>query len=360
MNILFIGKRFYTKRDALLERYGRIYQLPYYWQKFGIDVTLWLLDYHGQDVVESASEEGLIIKSTPVRSWIFIRQLCRLMFARGPRPQIIVASGDCYIGLMACLIAKRLKAKFVFDIYDKYDEFPGYRDLLGLDLFRFLRNKADVCFFASRILPDLLGGYRPTDLIVANGVDTKHFRSLGKDECRKLLGIETEAYLVGYFGSMEPDRGIDDLLEAITILRGQDIFIRLIIAGKTDQQMKLERDDVIYLGDIPYQQMPKVLACCDVLALPYRRSAMMDAGASNKIIEYIASGRPIAATRTPNLLANFIEDSDFVNSTAEPGNSKSLAQCIQSVLESPVKLNIPSGSAWPDVASLALAHLQKI
>lgn len=28
MNLLFIGKRHYTNRDALAERYGRIYQFP--------------------------------------------------------------------------------------------------------------------------------------------------------------------------------------------------------------------------------------------------------------------------------------------------------------------------------------------
>ena len=29
--ILFLGKRFFTNKDALLERFGRVYQLPSIW-----------------------------------------------------------------------------------------------------------------------------------------------------------------------------------------------------------------------------------------------------------------------------------------------------------------------------------------
>jgi len=44
-SVLFIGKRFYTNRDALTERYGRIYQLPHLWAEDGVSTRLWLVDY---------------------------------------------------------------------------------------------------------------------------------------------------------------------------------------------------------------------------------------------------------------------------------------------------------------------------
>lgn len=356
MNILFIAKRFYTNRDALLERYGRIYQLPHYWQQNGAETKLWLLDYHGKDTIRT-SRDSLSTISTPLRKWSFFKQFFETLLRRNFNPQIIVASGDCYIGFMAWLLAKLLRVKFVFDIYDRYDEFGGYRRILWCDPLRFLRDKADACFFASSAVNNYLGGHRITDLVVPNGIDTQHFKPLDKVICRAQLALPRENIIVGYFGSMERDRGVDDLLEAISILVDEGLEILLLIAGKTDQLENLQRPYVNYLGNVPYQQMPTVLACCDLLALPYRRSPVMDAGASNKIIEYIAAGRPIAATRTPNLLANFVDNEDFVKSTAEPGDPKSLSECIKNVLETPIKLTLPAGHIWPDVADMALTHL---
>ena len=40
MSVLFIGKRYYTNRDALAERYGRIYQLPWNWANAGVHTHL--------------------------------------------------------------------------------------------------------------------------------------------------------------------------------------------------------------------------------------------------------------------------------------------------------------------------------
>ena len=70
MNTLFIGKRYYTNRDALLERYGRIYQLPALWRQDGVDVRLWLLDYHRRRsaAAEAAPEDALPIDCLPVPS----------------------------------------------------------------------------------------------------------------------------------------------------------------------------------------------------------------------------------------------------------------------------------------------------
>ena len=73
MNILFIGKRFYTNRDALTEKYGRIYQLPYHWAKAGVDTKLWLIDYHSTEFI-TQQDDSLAIISTPVKNGSVIKQ----------------------------------------------------------------------------------------------------------------------------------------------------------------------------------------------------------------------------------------------------------------------------------------------
>lgn len=360
--MLFMGKRYYTNRDALKEHYGRVYQLPSQLQLAGNSVSLWLIDYYGRDLTATPifDEKSLPVVSTYLFSMAMLKKGFATLFVRRSRPEIIVASGDCYLGLLAWAIARLLRARFIFDIYDRYDEFPGYRRLPGFDPLVFLRQRADACFFASEIVPVQLGGRKDTDIIVPNGIDTDFFKPLDKVLCRRQMGLENEDILIGYFGSMEPDRGVDDLLQAVELLVNSGLSVRLLLAGTVADPGNFKLPYVLYLGNVAYASMPELLGCCDVLTLPYRRSAFMDAGASNKIAEYIAAGRPIAATHTPNLLANFQVGDKFSKYLAEPANPQSLAAAIRRALNSPLELSLPAEMTWPEISRLTLAKLTKL
>lgn len=357
VTILFIGKRFYTNRDALEEHYGRIWQLPWHWARAGIPTQLWLIDYHSREQV--VKNEGLLeVVSTPVRGISAFRQWLR---ARKTPVQTVVASGDCYIGLMAYRLARRLGARFVFDVYDKYDEFGAYRRLPGFDPLRFLLEAADVRMFASRALHDDLCQAPERDLLVPNGVDTQRFVALDRDASRRQLELPRDLSCVGYFGGMEPDRGVADLIEAVGQLREQGLGVELLLGGKRVAGVDVDADGVRYLGNVPYAQMPTVLAACDLLAVPYRRSAFMDAGASNKIAEAIACRRPLVATRTPNLMANFPEQAKRLGDLlATPGDATDLARVIQAQLRQPRLVNMPTGMGWPEIAGDVAAGLALI
>lgn len=352
MNVLFVGKRFYTNRDALQDRFGRIYQLPMHWARKGANVTLWLVDYHGPDTVE-ATEGAMRVVSTPVLKTGFPRQLLRA-FRRGAsdRPDVVVASGDCYLGLLGYRLAKRHGARFVFDVYDKYDEFGAYVGLPGFDLFRFLLGKADACLFASHALMRQLAGDVKAALLVPNGIDTDRFGALDQAASRDALGLPRDARLVGYFGSMEPDRGIGDLLEAVRQLRQEGLPVELLMAGRADPGQDLDQPGVRYLGNLPHARIAQVIACCDVLALPYRRSPFMDVATSCKIAEYMASERPIAATRTPLLLENFPAQARVLDDLlAEPADPRSLAQSIRAQLTQRRLVHLPEGWSWEAIAA---------
>lgn len=353
VNVLFIGKRFYTNRDALEDRFGRIYQLPMHWARKGANVRLWLVDYHGSEAAEATDGSGMRVVSTPIRSMAFFRQWFRAFRkGAGDRPDVVVASGDCYVGLLGYRLAKRHGARFVFDVYDKYDEFGAYVRLPGLDLFRFLLRKADACLFASHGLMRRLAGQVKAALFVPNGVDTERFRALDQATSRDALGLPRDARLVGYFGSMEPDRGIGDLLDAVHLLRQNGMAVELLMAGKRHPGLDLDRPGVRYLGTVPYGRIAQVMACCDVLALPYRRSPFMDVATSCKIAEYMASARPIAATRTPLLLENFPTQAQALDDLlAEPGNAASLAESIRAQLGQRRLVDPPEGWSWEAIAA---------
>lgn len=352
MRILFTGKRHYTNRDAFTERFGRIYQLPYWWAEEGHSVDLWLIDYHGHEAASTRDGE-LRVESTPVLRGRFFARWVGACFSRWSqrRPDVIVASGDCYTGLVAYLAAVLCGAKFVFDVYDRYDVFEGYRRLPGFDPLSFLLRRAWLVTFASaKVLDDLKSLTRET-LLVPNGVDLDRFRPLPMSESRKQFGLPETVSLVGYFGSMEPERGIEDLIAAVAGLVADGAAINLVIGGKADPDISFDYPWLHFLGNIPFEKMPAALASCDVLALPYRQGAFVDNASSCKIAEYIAVERPILATRSPNLTRNFPRQASQLSSLlATPGDVVELGSCLLSQLQQRRLVDMPSDMDWQSIS----------
>jgi len=361
MRVLFIGKRFYTNRDAYTERFGRIYRLPFWWAKAGHEVDLWLIDYHGRDV--GVTQDGALkVETTPVLRWRFFKRWISACFNRRSvrRPDIIVASGDCYIGLLGYMVARLRRAKFVFDVYDRYDLFDGYRRLLGFDPQTFLVRNADLVSFASVAVLDELRQLARDAALVPNGIDLSLFQPLPMRDSRKKFDLPDEVPLIGYFGSMEVDRGVGDLIDAVAGLVDQGIQICLVIGGKANSEINLEYSWVRYLGNLDYKQMPSALASCDLLALPYRQSEFMDQGASCKIAEYIAVQRPVVATRTQNLVRNFPKQAvELDDLLATPGDAKDLGRCIVGQLSERRLVSLPKGLDWREISQRALVDVSK-
>ena len=110
-----------------------------------------------------------------------------------------------------------------------------------------------------------------------------------------------------------------------------------------------------------FPEIPYALAACDILAIPYRRSPFMDAGASNKIAEAIACERPIVATKSPNLYANFAKQAlELEKYLAEPNDPNSLSLAIIEQLEDQIIVSRPNNIYWEDLALNALKHVMEL
>lgn len=355
--ILFIGKRFYTNKDALAERFGRVYRLPAAWAAQGVDARLWLVDYHTREAVERR-DCGLPILSTPVPGLAFLRAAWAAWRAR---PTVVVGAGDCYVGLLAWALARLRGARFVFDIYDKYDEFAGYRRLPFFDPFTFLRRRADLRLYCSRGLQALHAGEPGPSAFVANGVDEREFAPADRDACRARLALPAADVLVGYFGSMEPDRGVADLLEAMARVRASGRAATLLLCGRAEPGLSLDGEGILFRGLVPHADMPCYLNACDLLAIPYRESAIMDMGASCKIAEYLMVRRPLVSTRTANFTANFPAQAAELDDQLVPSRDPAaLAQAIARQLDDRRLATRPLHMAWPGIAADALQAIRAL
>ena len=110
-------------------------------------------------------------------------------------------------------------------------------------------------------------------------------------------------YLVGYVGVMGAQEGIDLLLQAVHhmvhVLGRRDVHFGLVGGGTAlarMQQMAVELDiaaHVTFTGRVPDQEMLAMLNTADVCVNPDLANEMNDKSTMNKIMEYMALGKPI-------------------------------------------------------------------
>lgn len=357
MRILCLAKARYTNRDVIEERFGRVDRLPRHWRAAGHDARLELIDYRSLRR-RRVREPELPIRSHPFADPSTAFRLRRL--AARWRPRVVVASGDCLLGLLGLRLARAAGARFVFDVYDDYRTFGGYRLFLGRDVFGRLLERADLVFYASQAMAAAHPGPGP-GLLVPNAVDTEQFTPMPAAQAREQLGMPAGVSYVGYFGSMELDRGVGDLIAAVEALRRRRGDVRLLVCGTRHPATPLERPWIDYRGAVPHARVPLHISACDAVALPYRRSEMMDRGASCKIAEYLACRRPVVATRTPNLLANFPLQAEALEpALAKPGDPEDLARAIEVQLDRAIVLPVPPELTWARVAADAERALSGI
>jgi glycosyltransferase involved in cell wall biosynthesis len=110
-------------------------------------------------------------------------------------------------------------------------------------------------------------------------------------------------FLVGYVGTMGEQEGVDGLLEAVRYivrdLGRTDVHCALVGGGTSLEAMKAlatrlgVADYVTFAGRVSDELMLRVLNTADVCVNPDRANAMNDKSTMNKIMEYMALGKPI-------------------------------------------------------------------
>jgi len=133
--------------------------------------------------------------------------------------------------------------------------------------------------------------------VIGNAVDVERFQRAPRGTLRRSLGVGDDAFLIGFVGRLETQKGLDILLEAFTRVRSEIPHARLIVVGAGREETQLRSlareidlgDSAIFLGW--RSDIPEILADLDLLAAPSRWEGM-----SNVILEALAAGVPVVAT----------------------------------------------------------------
>jgi glycosyltransferase involved in cell wall biosynthesis len=199
---------------------------------------------------------------------------------------------------------------------------------------------ADCVTVTSRALHDravALGIERSRVHYIPSGADTDTIRPLPKAETRIALGFPPDATIIEFVGFINYD--FDLIIRSFPLVQRRFPDVVLLLVGQRypvtrhilkDQNL---RRNIREVGIVPFQELPKYLACADVLLLPFTDKICNIGRGPIKLGDYMAAGRPIVSQAVGDLRHIFRQEAPFGVLTQD--TPESFAQGICSLLENP-------------------------
>jgi len=279
---------------------GRGYEKKYE-EIDGIAIHRYDLPMEAEGALGYALEYGAALFHTFRLSW-------KVLFTRGF--DVIHACNPPDLFFLIGAFFKLLGKKFVFDHHDinpeLYEAKFGRRDFfwkLMVALERFTFKCANVSIATNESYKRIAierGGMDPQKVFVVRSGPSLERMKIQPPEPALRRGRK---HLVGYVGVMGKQEGIDLLLQAVRHivreLKRGDIHFGLVGGGTSLEELRtLARelgveDYVTFTGRVPDAELLAVLNTADVCVNPDIANDMNDKSTMNKIMEYMALGKPI-------------------------------------------------------------------
>ena len=206
---------------------------------------------------------------------------------------------------------------------------------------------ADRIVAVSKGVMDVLlkrGCPRSKIVLIENGVNTSMFSNnieLSDIESeKKRLGVfHLNVPVLCYVGAVRPWQGLDILIDAAPLISDELGEIKVLIVGGGEGLSDLKeaaKERGLFAvfgfpGTVPYAGVPLSIAVSDVCLAPFVRGR---AASPIKIYEYMASRKPVVASRIPGL--EFIEEKKL-GILVTPEDPKELAKAVVHLLKAPEK-----------------------
>jgi glycosyltransferase involved in cell wall biosynthesis len=175
--------------------------------------------------------------------------------------------------------------------------------------------------------------------VVHNGINLDKYQPV-KDyqQLKKDWNISEDSRVISYVGRLDPEKGIEILLNAFALLQKTSIKTKLLIAGKpvlageeykeTLKQLTIDLDiqnHVNFLGHIA--NTTTLYQVSDVTVLPSQWSEPFP----RSTIESMACGTPVVASRTGGIPESLT--GEFGKGLFEPGCAEDLAKTLNQIID---------------------------
>ncbi len=198
---------------------------------------------------------------------------------------------------------QKYKGKYYYHAHNEILRTFGYDNYLK-------RARGYICVsnFIGSKMQELLPEYPKSRIsVLRNRVDEKKFREIDEKRIasfRKKYHIPGDKLLFTFIGRLNPEKGVKELLMAYRAAKPE--AAKLVIAGsyyfgsgiKSEYEEELKtiaedlKDDIIFTGNIDYEDMPYMYAVSDVIVLP----SIWNDPAPLTVIESLTCGKPLITT----------------------------------------------------------------
>ena len=364
MRIAYLCKRRYMSKDVIVDRYARLYEIPYQLARLGHDVQGFCLSYGGgtqEGQWEHDAQPGRLVwrsrnlaSSFPSYPWRLLSGL------RAFTPDLIFSASDIPHVVLGRWFAKRLRVPLAVDLYDNFEGFGQARIPGMVPALRRAVPRADLVTTTSEPLRRLVvDGYCATGDVVAmpSTVDRSIFRPRDKAACRAALGLPMQGMLIGTAGGLYRDKGIAALYEAWPLVAAARPDVHLVLAGLSEAAMPVpEGDRVHYLGALSHERVAELFCALDVGAIcildtPFGRYCF-----PQKAYEMLACNLPVVAANVGAMGALF---SGTPQCLYRAGDSRDLASKLLEQLATPQHHDIIIED-WRQIIERLEPRLQRI
>ena len=267
---------------------------------------------------------------------------------------LLVESPPLFLGYSAMGLAKKLKAKLIFNVSDLWPESAEKLDLvsnkyllkLAYDLEKRCYKKAKLVTGQTQgIVDDIKGRFPSKDVFwLPNGVDLEYYNpNQIKSDFRLKNGFEASDLLFFYGGIIGHAQGLEVILEAANQLKAYP-NIKFIIQGAGPEKErllvlkeKLKLDNVFFFNAVNKNEMPSILKGVDVALVPLKKLELFTGAIPSKIFEALAMEKALLLGVDGEAKKHFIDKADS-GYFFEPENVKDLVDKIIKFEQNPEEL----------------------
>jgi glycosyltransferase involved in cell wall biosynthesis len=349
MRIAFLCKRRYMSKDVIVDRYARLYEIPFQLTRLGHDVRGYCLSYGNEEEGEwehDAAPGHLHWESRSLGQWKlpallgYSRHLARRL--QEFKPDVIIGASDIPHVVLGARLAKRFGVPYAADLYDNFEGFGQARIPGFVSALRRAVREADLVTTTSAPLRDfVIDTYKAHGEVIAmpSTIDKSVFHPRDRAACRRALGLPVDARLIGTAGGLYRDKGIGVLYDAWNRLQGTVPDLHLVLAGPHEVGFPPPTGErVHYLGALAHERVAELFSALDVgiisvLDTPFGRYCF-----PQKAYEMLACDVAVAAADIGAMHDLF---ADAPGRLFRAGDAQGLADCVREQLADSARPNQP-------------------
>ena len=336
MKILALMKRFGANKDMVLDDFGRQIRLfePLA-KKHRIDFLC--PDYKKREN-KNIKRNGINFYVRPYsafRHFSFLKTL-RDMIKKN-KYDVIVGTSDPLLGILGYAYAKKFRIIHVYDMQDDYSCYSSYRIPFIRYLDEIAVRNSDAVITVSDSLKKKIRKFRKRHTYtLQNGVETNLSKKISKGAARKKLNLP-DGKMIVYVGEISRFKGGNILIEAFRMIKKMIPDSHLLLSGKVSD-VDINHEGIIYRQFKKREDVALALNAADVAVIPNIRNSFSEYCFPYKLLEYMAVGLPIVATKIGDV---GILLKKYKNSLCEPNDANDLKEKLILQLEGSRRIDYP-------------------